>query len=194
MFYKKSHQHKTKIEFLVQELLDYSITNQSKSMFSFPFILVRNKDGSYRICIGYHALNKITIKDKFPIWPFVDQLLDELHQAKHFSKLNLKYDYNKIRIQEEDFPKIVSYTHEDLYEFFVMPFRLSNALTKFQVVMNNLFYLELKMFLLVIFYGILVYNKNWSLHLNHVETMSRLLEKNKLYANKLKCCFYRREI
>jgi len=119
----------------------------------------------------------------------VDELLDELHQDKYFSKHNLKYDYNQIRIQEEDIPKIVSYKHEGLYKFFVMPFRLSNALTIFQVVMNNVFYIDLKICVLVIFDDILVYNKNWSLHLNRVDTMSRLLEKNKLYANKLKCSF-----
>jgi hypothetical protein len=96
-YYRQSHQHKTKIECLVQELLDYGIINRSKSMYSVSSHTSKEKDGSYRLCIDYHALNKITIKDKFPI-PFVDELLDELHQAKYFSKLDLKYRYYHIRI------------------------------------------------------------------------------------------------
>ena len=87
--YKQSHRNKLEIERLVQELLDIGIITHSKSPFTTPVILVREEDGSYRICIDYRALNKVTIKDKFPIH-FVDELLDELHGAKYFSKLDLK--------------------------------------------------------------------------------------------------------
>ena len=83
---------------MVHELLDTGIITHSKGPFFAPIILIRKKNGADRLWIDYRVLNKITIKDKFPI-PFVDELLDELHGAKHFSKLDLKLGYYRIRIQ-----------------------------------------------------------------------------------------------
>lgn len=124
----------------------------------------------------------------------MEELLDELHVAKYFSKLDLKSGYYQIRIQEEDIPKTNFCTHEGLYEFRVMSFGLSNAPTTFQAVMNDLFRPHLRNFLLVFFYDILVYSKNWKLHLKHVETVLKLLQENKLYDNKSKCNFRQKEI
>ena len=93
--YIQSHRNKLEIERLVQELLTVGIITHSKSPFSAPFIFVRKKYGSYRLCIDYRALNKVIIKDKFPI-PFINGLLDELHSAKYFTKLDLKSGYYQI--------------------------------------------------------------------------------------------------
>ena len=129
--YRQSHRSKSEIELLVQELLDVGIITCSKSPFSAPVILVRKKYGSYRLCIDYQALNKVTIQDKFPI-PFVDELSDELHGAKYFYKLDLKSGYYQICSQEEHVLKTTFYTHEILYQFRVMSFGLSNAPSTFK--------------------------------------------------------------
>ena len=114
--YRQSHRNKSEIERLVHELLDTGVIKRSKSPFSAPVILVRKKDGLYRLCIDYRVLNKVTIKYKFPV-PFIEELLDELHGAKYFSKLDLKLGYYQIRIREEDVPKTAFFTHNGLYEF-----------------------------------------------------------------------------
>jgi hypothetical protein len=178
---------------LVQELLDCGVITRSKSPLLVPVILVRKKDGSYRLCIDYRALNKITIKDNFSI-PIVDELLDELHGTKYFSNLDLKSSNYQIRNWEEDVPKTSFCTHEGLYEFQVMPFNLSNALTTFQAIMKDLFCPYLQNFVLVFFDDILVYSKNWNSHIKHIETILKIVQENKFYINKSKCSFGQKEI
>ncbi|MCH79873.1 retrotransposon protein [Trifolium medium] len=191
--YRYPHAQKLEIELQVQKLLKNGWIQPSNSFFSSPVLLLKKKDGTWRICVDYRALNDVTIKDRFPL-PTVDELLDELGSARVFSKLDLTSGFHRIRLQPHDRLKTAFHTHDGHYEYKVMPFGLCNAPATFQATMNDIFRPLLRKTVIVFFDDISVYSSNEEQHVKHLEHVFQLLSEHQLYLKAPKCSFSQSQI
>ncbi|GJS57856.1 putative reverse transcriptase domain-containing protein [Tanacetum coccineum] len=152
-------------------------------------IFMKKKDGSFRMCIDYRELNKLTIKNRYPL-PRIDDLFDQLQGSSVYSKIDLRSGYHQLRIREEDIPITAFRTRYGHYEFQVMPFGLTNAPAVFMDLMNRVCKPYLDKFVIVFIDDILIYSKNKEEHGEHLKTILNLLRSEKLYAKFLKCDFW----
>ncbi|CAL2271230.1 unnamed protein product [Prunus armeniaca] len=172
----------------LQELVDMGFIRPSVSLWGAPVLFVRKKDGTMRLCIDYRQLNKVTVRNRYPL-PRSDDLFDQLKGAKYFSKIDLRSGYHQLRIREEDVPKSAFRMRYGHYEFLVMPFGLTNAPTSFMNLMNRVFRPYLDHFVIVFIDDILVYSKTLEGHKKHLRLVLRTLRRKQLYA---KFSYYRR--
>ncbi|GJZ97969.1 putative reverse transcriptase domain-containing protein [Tanacetum coccineum] len=179
----------------LQELSDKGFIRPSSSPWGAPVLFVKKKDGSFQMCIDYQELNKLTVKNRYPL-PRIDDLFDQLQGSNVYSKIDLRSGYHQLRVREEDIPKTAFKTRYGHYEFQVMPFGLTNAPAVFMDLMNRVCKPYLDKFVIVFIDDILIYSKNKKEHEEHLKAILELLKKEELYAKFSKCLagYYRRFI
>ncbi|GJV28651.1 putative reverse transcriptase domain-containing protein [Tanacetum coccineum] len=179
----------------LQKLSDKGFIRPSSSPCGAPVLFVKKKDGSFRMCIDYQELNKLTVKNHYPILR-IDDLFDQLQGSSVYLKIDLRSGYHQLRVREEDIPKTAFRTRYGHYEFLVMPFGLTNAPTVFMDLMNRVCKPYLDKFVIVFIDDILIYSKNKEEHKEHLKLILELLKKEELYAKFSKCLagYYQRFI
>ncbi|GJW98122.1 reverse transcriptase domain-containing protein [Tanacetum coccineum] len=173
----------------LQELADRGFIRPSTSPWGAPVLFVKKKDGSFRMCIDYRELNKLTVKNRYPL-PRIDDLFDQLQGSSVYSKIDLRSGYHQLRVRNEDIPKTAFRTRYIHYEFQVMPFGLTNAHAVFMDLMNRVCKPYLDKFVIVFIDDILIYSRNKEEHADHLRIILELLKKEKLYAKFSKCDFW----
>ncbi|GJY07241.1 reverse transcriptase domain-containing protein [Tanacetum coccineum] len=173
----------------LKELSDKGFIRPSSSPWGAPILFVKKKDGSFRMCIDYRELNKLIMKNRYPL-PRIDDLFDQLQGSNIYSKIDLRSGYHQLRVREEDIPKTAFRTRYGHYEFRVMPFGLTNAPAVFMDLMNRVCKPYLDKFVIVFIDDILIYSRNEKEHEEHLKTILELLKKEELYAKFSKCEFW----
>jgi len=183
----------TELKTQLQELLDKGLIQSSITPWGAPVLFVKKKDGSLRLCIDYRELNRVTMKNKYPL-PRIDDLFDQLSGAAIFSKIDLRSGYHQLRIKKKDVSKTPFRTRYGHYEFLVLQFGLTNAPTYFMDLMNRVFHPCLDKFVVVFIDDILVYSKSREENADHLRTVLNTLAEHKLYAKFKKCNFWMEKV
>nr|GEW83042.1 putative reverse transcriptase domain-containing protein [Tanacetum cinerariifolium] len=163
----------------LQEIFDKGFIRPSSSPWGAPVLFVKKKDGSFRMCIDYRELNKLTVKHRYPL-PWIDDLFDQLQGSSIYSKIDLRSGYHQLRVREQDIPKTAFRTRYGHYEFQVMPFGLTNAPAVFMDLMNLVCKPYLDKFVIVFIDDILIYSKDEKEHEEHLKVILEFLKGEKL--------------
>ncbi|GJR62531.1 putative reverse transcriptase domain-containing protein, partial [Tanacetum coccineum] len=177
----------------LQELSVKGFIRPHSSPWGAPVLFVKKKDGSFWMCIDYQELNKLTVKNRYPLLR-IDDLFDQLQGSSVYSKIDLRSGYHQLRVREEDIPKTAFRTRYGHYEFQVMPFGLTNALAVFMDLMNRVCKSYLDKFVIVFIDDILIYSKSKQEHEEHLKSILELLKKEELYAKLSKSEFWIPEV
>ena len=173
----------------LQELLDKGFIRPSTSPWGASVLFGKKKDKTLRLCINYRQLNRVTIKNRYPL-PRTDDLFDQLRGARVYSKIYLRTSYHQLRVRETDIPKTAFRTRYGHFDFTVMPFGLTNAPAAFMDLMHRVFQPYLYQFVIVLVDGILIYSQSEWEHEYHLSFVLQLLRDHQLYAKFSKCEFW----
>nr|GEX44051.1 putative reverse transcriptase domain-containing protein [Tanacetum cinerariifolium] len=173
----------------LQELFDKGFIRPSSSPWGAPILFVNKKDGSFCMCIDYHKINKLTVKNRYLLLR-IDDLFDQIQRWSVYSKIYLQLGYHQLRVREEDILKTAFRTRYGHYEFQIMPFGLTNAPAVFMDLMNRVCEPYLDKFVIVFIDDILIYSRNKEEHEEHLNQNLELLKKEELYAKFSKCEFW----
>ena len=191
--YRMSFQELTEMRKQLTDLQNRGFIRPSTSDWGAPVLFVRKKDGTMRLCVDYRALNKATVKNRYPL-PRVEDLMDRLHGATVFSKIDLLSGYYQVRVAAEDIKKTAFRTRYGHYEFMVMPFGLTNAPATFMHLMNSVLAPYLDKFVIVYLDDILIYSRTLEEHIHHVDEVLGILKQHQLYAKMKKCAFGKTQV
>lgn len=188
--YRLTSEELAELKTTIEDLLSRGFIQPSVSPYGAPILFVKKKDGSRRMVIDYRGLNKITIKNKYPL-PRIDEMFDQIAGATIFSRLDLMSGYHQLLITPSDTHKTAFRTRYGHYEFKVLPFGLTNAPATFMRLMNDIFRSLLDVCVLVYLDDILIYSATSAEHVEHVTRVLQLLRENRLFAKMSKCEFFK---
>ena len=170
----------------LQGLLDKGFIKPSTSPWGAPILFSKKKGKTLRLCIDYRKLNRVMIKNRYPL-PRIDDLFDQLRGARFYSKIDLRTGYHQLRVRETDIPKTAFRAHYGHLEFTVMPFGLTNSPAAFMDLMHRVFQPYLDQFVVVFVEDILIYSQSEWEHEYHLRIVLQLLRDHHLYAKFSKC-------